>query len=74
MWYNQCEMHITTYYKITPGQTNAIKKWLYKDPKYPLAVTTLYWDKQGNVGAAVRDGKRLKKNVQKPLCSSHQSC
>lgn len=61
MWYNQCGMHITAYYKITPGQTNAIKKWLHKDPKYPLAVTTPYWDKQENVGAAVRGGKRFKK-------------
>ena len=56
----ECEMHITTYYKCTPGPDKRYEDMFFKDPKYPFTVTALYWDRQGNVGAAVQGDKRLR--------------
>lgn len=55
----ECEMHITTDYKMTPGPDKRYKGMFLQDPRYPFTVETLYWDKGGNVGAAVRGDRRF---------------
>lgn len=52
---SECETHITIYYRTTLGPDKDYEDVFYRDPKYPF--TVLYWDEQGNAGAAVKEMK-----------------